>query len=122
MQSENAYNYYVHNNLPTLATYLLIFLFCPRTFYQFWIQELTPTVLALKLSVILSTTKAKHKMPQYSKDCYVALKKLRHLSLTGMEIATDFQSLVPSFWTNALSLSSCKQRSQHLFRAPNRSD
>lgn len=123
MQAENTYNYYVHNDLPTLATYLLIFLFCPRTFYQFWIQDLTPTVLALKLSVILSKTKPKHKTPQYSKvDCYVALKKLRHLPLTGMELATDFQSLAPSFWTNTLSLSSCKQSNQHLFRVPNRSD
>ena len=69
MQSANAYNY-VHNDPSTLATYLLIFLFCPRTFYQFWIQDLTPTVLALKLSVILSKTKPKHKMRQYSKvDC-----------------------------------------------------
>lgn len=76
MQSENACNYYVHNDLPTLTTYLLIFLFCPRTFYQFWIQDLTPAVLALKLSVILSKTKPKHKMIQYSKvDCFGAIKK-----------------------------------------------
>lgn len=62
-------------------------------------------------------------MSQYSKlDCYVALKELTHLSLTGMEVAIDFQSLVPSFWTKALSLSSCKQSNQHLFHPPNRSD
>lgn len=43
--------------MPVLATYLLIFLFCPRAFYQFRIQNLTPTVLTLKLSTILSKTK-----------------------------------------------------------------
>lgn len=40
---------------------------------------------------------------------------IKWTKLTGMELAMHFQSLGPSFWTSALSLSSCKKKQMSMF-------